>query len=282
MIQDLQKVKLNNQFRNVKPDKDADILIYQRKEVLLRKESETCVFPRYGELEENIAEEAFKNMEFHYGFTIGEKIYFLLDGLKVDVYLEGYEYVPLHKTRQMQPKECIFAAATGWHLALWYRNNRFCGVCGKYMAHDSRERMVKCPNCGNQVYPKIQPAVIVGVRNGDYLLMTKYAGRTYKKYALIAGFTEIGETVEETVAREVYEEVGLRIKNITYYKSQPWGFDGDLLLGYFCDVDGDTSILLDRDELSLGEWVHRKDIPEYTEDLSLTGEMMNYFRSGNI
>ena len=75
--------------------------------------------------------------------------------------------------------------------------------------------------------------------------MTKYAGRQYTRYALIAGFTEIGETMEETVQREVLEEVGLKVKNITYYKSQPWGFAGDMLLGFFCELDGSDEIKMD-------------------------------------
>ncbi len=78
------------------------------------------------------------------------------------------------------------------------------------------------------------PGSIIGVTDGDKILMSKYAGRAYKKYALLAGFTEIGETIEETVQREVMEEVGLKVKNIRYYKSQPWSFsdtdpDGVLL-----------------------------------------------------
>ena len=93
------------------------------------------------------------------------------------------------------------------------------------------------------VFPKIAPAVIVGVTNGRKILMTKYANREYKRYALIAGFTEIGETAEETVAREVKEEVGLSVKNIRYYKSQPWGFDSNLLLGYFCELDDEGDVI---------------------------------------
>ena len=120
------------------------------------------------------------------------------------------------------------------------------------------------------VFPKIAPAVIVGVTHGDKILMTKYAGREYKRYALIAGFTEIGETAEETVKREVMEEVGLTVKNIRYYKSQPWGFDSNLLLGYFCE--------LAEEGLSVAEWVDYHDIPEDKEKLSLTHEMMTYFK----
>ena len=108
--------------------------------------------------------------------------------------------------------------------------------------------------------------------------MTKYAGREYKRYALIAGFTEIGETAEQTVMREVMEEVGVKVKNIRYYKSQPWGFDSNLLLGYFAELDGDDTISMDEEELSVAEWVHYKDVPAYSEGISLTREMMTKFR----
>ena len=82
--------------------------------------------------------------------------------------------------------------------------------------------MLYCEKCGSRVYPRINPAVIIAVTKGSKLLMTKYAGRTYTRYALVAGFTEIGETLEQTVAREVMEETGIRVKNLRYYKSQPW------------------------------------------------------------
>ena len=110
-------------------------------------------------------------------------------------------------------------------------------------------------------FPKICPAVIVGVTDGNRILMSKYAGRSYKKYALLAGFTEIGETVEETVAREVMEEVGLKVKNIRYYKSQPWAFSDTLLMGFYCDLDGDAEVTLDEEELALAEWFERDEIP---------------------
>jgi NAD+ diphosphatase len=97
---------------------------------------------------------------------------------------------------------------------------------------------MQCTECHNIVYPRISPAVIVAVMDGNRILMTKYAGRVFKKYALIAGYAEIGETLEETVRREVMEEVGLKVKNIRYYKSQPWAFDDSLLSGFFCELDG--------------------------------------------
>ena len=130
------------------------------------------------------------------------------------------------------------------------------------------------------VFPKIAPAVIVGVTHGDKILMTKYAGREYKRYALIAGFTEIGETAEETVKREVMEEVGLAVKNIRYYKSQPWAFSDTEMIGFFAELDGDDKIRLQEDELSEAGWYTREEIPDDARLISVGTEMKMYFKYG--
>ena len=178
----------------------------------------------------------------------------------------------------------VFAAFTGVHLAGWYRANRFCGSCGGRTEPDTVERAMRCKDCGRVIYPRINPAVIVGVTNGDRLLLTYYArNRGVQKIpALIAGFTEIGETFEECVAREVMEEVGLKVKNIRYYKSQPWGLADDILAGYYCDVDGDDTIHIDENELKKAEWVSRKDITGQPNPGSMTHEMMIWFRDHEV
>ena len=136
------------------------------------------------------------------------------------------------------------------------------------------------PKCGNLIYPKIAPAVIVAVTRGDQILMTRYQGRDYKGYALIAGFTEIGETAEDTVRREVMEEVGLQVKDLRYYGSQPWGADANLLLGFFARLDGPSAIHLDRQELSQAGWYHRDEIDLPPDGVSLTNHMIQAFRRG--
>ena len=142
--------------------------------------------------------------------------------------------------------------------------------------------MLHCPKCGLVEYPKICPAVIVGITNGDKIVLSKYAGREYKKYALIAGFAEIGESIEDTVRREVYEEVGLKVKNLQFYKSQPWSFTDTLLFGFFCQVDGDDTITMDERELSVAQWASREEVPEDPEGISLTREMMTVFKEGRV
>ena len=150
------------------------------------------------------------------------------------------------------------------------------------MKHDTKERMMYCPSCGRREYPVLMPAVIVGITNGDKIICSKYEGRSFKQYALIAGFAEIGETIEETVQREVMEEVGLKVKNLRYYKSQPWSFTDTLLMGFFCELDGEDGITLDTDELAMAEWFERDKMPVEAEDLSLTNEMMMAFKHGKV
>ena len=141
---------------------------------------------------------------------------------------------------------------------------------------------MRCPECNNMIFPKIAPSVIVGVTHGDRLLLSKYANRSYTRYGMIAGFTEIGETVEKTVQREVMEEVGLKVKNIRYYKNQPWAFSDSMLVGFFAELDGSPQIRLDETELSTAVWMKREDIPGDYTNVSLTHEMILLFKHGQL
>ena len=139
-----------------------------------------------------------------------------------------------------------------------------------------------CDHCQIHEYPKICPAVIVAVINGDRILMSKYAYGTYRRYALLAGFAEVGETIEETVKREVFEEVGLHVKNLRYYKSQPWSFSDSLLLGFFAEVDGSGEIHRDEKELAEAGWFTREEIDIDDSTISLTNEMIRKFRDREL
>ena len=177
-------------------------------------------------------------------------------------------------------KELVFATFTARQLGRWYRDNRYCGTCGSRTELHDKERAIRCPSCGRVIYPRIIPAVIIAVTNGDEIILTRYNRGGAKYNALIAGFTEIGETLEENVAREVMEEVGLKVKNLRYYKSQPWGIVDDLLVGFYCDVDGDPTITVDHSELKSAIWTKREDIELQPDSYSLTNEMMTMFKEG--
>lgn len=274
MIQDIFPEKLDNQYDPERvPDLTSYVMHFSPGGLLIRKEGSDCFFT-FGELS------ASSLSSLIYLFSISGRSYFLSTARDLTLPSSGI-YVNLHDFREnfSFEKHQLLAAFTAFHLYSWYDQNRFCGRCGSPLSHSKSERALICPSCAATFYPRIVPAVIVGVRKGDELLLTKYK-RGYEHYALIAGFAEIGETLEETVAREVMEEAGIRVKNISYYKSQPWGIVQDLLAGFFCDVDGDPTITMDEGELKMAEWKKREEILLQPDDLSLTNEMMKRFKEG--
>ncbi len=279
MLQDIMPHTFHNEYKQKEVTAHSKVFHFRGREVYIARDEENHLrLPSYEEL---VSAEGFGTMEtLQFLFSLEEEDYFLLKSAEALPEQNGYTYERVRTLRQLVSKEVCFAVMTAYHLYMWYRDNRFCGRCGVETVHDTKERMLRCPVCGNMIFPKIAPAVIVALTDGDRILMTKYADREYKKYALIAGFTEIGETVEETVAREVMEEVGLKVKNIRYYKSQPWGVDSNLLLGFFAELEGDDTIHRDEKELAEAEWFERSAMPAHDDGISLTREMMGVFERG--
>lgn len=283
MIQDIFPKVYHNEYKDISPEKTDFILIFHKNTVMVRFQDEKLRYPTLSEIPEYPC-------HYYYLFCIDNYKYFLAHfdencekgSDTPQISLPGYTYENVSIFRTAASRHTSFAGITGHHLFNWYQSNQFCGRCAHQMLPDHNERMLYCPNCKNMVYPRISPAVIVGVIHEDKILMSKYAGRAYTKYALIAGFTEIGESVEQTVAREVMEEVGLKVKNIRYYKSQPWAFSGSLLMGFFADLDGDDRITLDTNELSEAGWFSRNDITLEDDHISLTREMIRMFKEGKI
>jgi len=284
MLQDLSFGRLYNEYKDIAPANEDVVICVQESSVLLRRnDDDSLELPRYTDVSRWADEkqwQSWKEDKFHYVFRLQEHNYFLWMGNAGDCDDPDYHYENTRQLRQLQSKDVCFAAMTAWHLYVWYRNNQFCGRCAGPTVHDVKERMLLCPNCGNMIFPRISPAVIIAVTDGDRLLLSKYAGRAYTRYALLAGYTEIGETLEQTVQREVMEEVGLRVKNIRYYKSQPWGVDGNVLMGFYCDLDGDDTVHLDWQELAMAQWFPRNDLPAKDDGISLTREMIRIFGEG--
>lgn len=276
MIQDIEPHCYHNEYQNRKAKAGDIALCYRDRETLIL-EGEQLAFPTLAQLEDSL-EDIYERAV--YLFAIDGQYYYMVPETQKEP--EGMRWVRLSYFRTARPMDQAFAAVTGHQLYDWYRHRRFCGGCGAPMIHSQKERMVHCPQCGLVEYPKICPAVIVGIVNGDKILLSKYAGREYKKYALIAGFAEIGESIEDTVRREVSEEVGLKVKNLRFYKSQPWSFTDTLLFGFFCQVDGDDTITMDDQELSVAQWVSREEVPDDPEGISLTREMMTVFKEKGI
>jgi len=270
MIQDLAPLHFDNTYHSVQPQAGDRVISLRGAEILIRGDLHGIDLPRF----ESLPSAYIAAHMFTYLFAIGEERFFLCR----DMELDGYRYEKGTALRGAAPQHLVYAALVGMQLGRWYGAHRFCGACGHPMIPDGRERMLRCSSCGQMEYPKICPCVIVGVIHDGKILVSQYRGGFTDHYALIAGFAEIGETIEETVAREVYEETHLHVKNLRYYKCQPWPYSDSLLFGFFAELDGAEQIVIQEDELSMAKWVTPEEIYEKPNHFSLTNEMLMKFR----
>jgi len=269
MLNDIFPSVFDNSFRPCAPEAGDPVLLFGKNSAAVREEGGVLSVPTFPEVPAT---------QDDYLFRIDGKPYF--GRFSEDIPL-GFSFMPLRSVFGKKPDSLPFAITTGYHIASWRRYHRYCGICGTALVPSKTERALSCPSCGHTIYPDIHPAVNIAVRNGDSLLLIVNNSGPFPRYSLVAGFIEIGETAEQTVSREVCEEVGLKVKNIRYYGSQPWGIAGNLQIGYVCDVDGSDEIRVDGTEVHEAHWVPRALIPQ-RDTSSITGEMINAFRDGEI
>ncbi|MBQ6019599.1 MAG: NAD(+) diphosphatase [Clostridia bacterium] len=252
----------DNRYRNAVPDAADRVICVRNGEVLYSDAGGAIRYPTFREVGE----------AGEYLFSLGGERYFSGGA-------EAFGEYVYHPARELRAGACTpaaFAGVTALHLENWYADNRFCGRCGKETRRSETERALVC-GCGNIVYPRINPAVIVAVTSGGRICLTKY-NRPNARWSLVAGYNEVGETIEQTVLREVKEEIGLRVKNLRYYTSQPWGLSGSLLFGFFCETDGDDALRADGVELKEARWFRPGEIDFPDDGFSLTRRMIEAFR----
>lgn len=152
--------------------------------------------------------------------------------------------------------------------------HRFCGRCGTPTARDPGERCMRCPRCELAVYPRVSPAIIVLVRRGAEALLAHSGRFTTGFYSTLAGFVEPGESLEETLRREVREEVGVEIRNIRYFGSQPWPFPHSLMVGFVGDHAG-GDIVVDGEEIKDARWFRADALPPIPPRLSIARKLID-------
>lgn len=270
MLQDIRPHRLDISFHPATPGPESRALVFDGEKLLAARRGDALTLPRLADCA------AAGSPTFL--FRLDETDFFLLSPPAVAA---GFSMLPVSLLRRSGPKETTFAALTGYQLYKWYRDNRYCGRCGGPLTPLPGERALCCGRCGNTVYPRISPVIIVGVIDGDRLLMTRYAAGDYRDWALVAGFVEVGETPEDAARREVLEETGVRIKQLRYVASQPWAFSDSLLIGFFAALDGPGTLTVQRSELAEAAWVPRDQIHHRPEDFSLTGELIDRFVRGD-
>ncbi len=186
---------------------------------------------------------------------------------------DGYEPRPLRQLGAQLDTPSWMLAGRAVQLVEWARTSRFCGRCGTATELSPRERAARCPQCGLNAYPRLAPAVIVTVERGDAILLGE--GRGFGgTYSALAGFAEPGETLEEAVAREVREEVGVEVGLVRYFGSQPWPFPHSLMIGFVATwLSGE--IRVDGEEIVDAKWFKADELPEIPPPLSIARRLID-------
>jgi len=264
MLHEIEPHQFHNEFLIREPKENDLYIIVKNRKLLAKKVNEDYILPSYHDV---------GKLESTYLFSIDD-IGFFMSEEEID----GYEFINARDFRYFDNHWLRYGILEGISLVSWYQNNKYCGHCGKPLQKNDQERSLKC-ECGNLVYPRINPVAIVGVIKENKMLLTKYTDKgRFARYALVAGFIEFGETLEQAVAREVYEETGLQVKNIKYYGSQPWPFSDSLIFGLFAELDGEDHISFNDNELCVADWLSPEEMPVEKELASITYQMMDEFR----
>lgn len=167
------------------------------------------------------------------------------------------------------------------HIIEWDRTCRYCSCCGKEMTLAKGMNAKECPGCGFLNFPRISPAVIVLVEKENRVLLARVKRFTTELYSVLAGFVEPGETLEETVRREVAEETGIKVKNIRYFGSQPWPFPDSLMIGFTADYES-GEIKIDETEIADAGWYDPDRLPIIPGKISIARELIDWFVNAKL
>jgi NAD+ diphosphatase len=190
--------------------------------------------------------------------------------------VDGFAFEGLRQLFGRLQEDLIWVAGRANQLVDWNQSHKFCGRCGHPTADKPDERAKICPSCGLTNYPRVSPAIIVAVIKNNQILLGR--NRRFKGgfFSVLAGFAEPGESLEECVAREVKEEVGIAVKNISYFGSQPWPFPNSLMVGFIAGYAG-GHINVDKSEITEASWFSAQNLPPIPPKISIARQLIDWF-----
>jgi NAD+ diphosphatase len=190
----------------------------------------------------------------------------------------GYAWRSLRSLFGEMDEQLLGLAGRAYQVAEWARTHRFCGACGSGTVLAAGERCFKCVECGHMAYPRISPAMMVLIRKGDAVLLAMHVASPAKRFTPLAGFLEAGESIEEAVHREVFEEVGMQVTNLRYFGSQSWPFPHSLMIAFTADYAG-GEIRVDPAEIAEARWFGAgDDWPERVPHISISSMLVDAHR----
>ena len=188
-------------------------------------------------------------------------------------------FMKLLQLLAMMEENMMKAAMFAVQIVKWNQNHQFCGRCQAPTELKTEERAKICPKCNLTVFPRLSPAIMAAVLKDNKILLANGQNFPPSFFSVLAGFVEPGETLEECVSREVQEEVGITVKNIRYFNSQPWPFPDSLMIGFFADYAG-GEISVDNVEIRKADWFSAREMPRRPDaKISLAGKMIDWYQS---
>ena len=250
----------------------ANWFIFRDYRILMHEEAERYGVPAAVSLEEYGLEPV---RFFYLGSLDGESCYVA----EVDDDVEAPAGMAFKNLRSLYfafPDKLFWIMGRAQHFLDWDRHHQFCGRCGTPTVRVKNDWNKQCPSCKLSHYPRLSPAIIVAIEKGDEILLahsTRYRG---KMYSVLAGFVEPGESLEDTLHREIFEEVGIRVKNVKYFGSQPWPFPNSLMVGFTCEYES-GELVLQEDEIADAQWFNIHNMPEIPPGLSISRSLIDHY-----
>lgn len=197
-----------------------------------------------------------------------------------NIFGSNFEIVNLRKLHEILDNTIFFVCGKSYQILHWHNNNKFCGRCGIELTATTHETSKECSKCKIKHYPKISPAIAVGVIRDDKILLANNKNYPSDLYSVIFGFLEPCETLEDCVKREVLEETGIHIKNIRYFSNEPWPYPDTLMISFFAEYDyGDIKV--DGTEIIKADWFSKNNRPLLHEKNTLPRKIADHFFNNN-
>lgn len=271
-------MKFNYNYKNtVSPEENAYWFIFKNENILILTDGSSTKPLLIKALD--ISQLNIRDA-LHVGGLDNLNCYAVMDQSENGIHIPGTEWISLRRSYGKFDFEMFRIYGRARHILLWADNNRFCGHCGNPMGLKSDERCFLCSSCGFTSYPKISPAVIVSVVKDGKLLLARGSRFTSEFYSVLAGFVEPGESLEECIRREILEEVGIEIKNIKYFGSEPWPFPDSLMVAFTSEYAG-GELSIDPDEIIHAAWYGPDELPAIPGKLSISRALIDHFIDNN-
>ena len=193
---------------------------------------------------------------------------------------EGMQFQGLRRLWEKLDETAFVLAGRAVQIVTWDRTHQFCGRCDSPTVNKSDERAKLCPQCGLTNFPRLSPAIIVAVTPADKILLARNDRFPSGYFSVIAGFVEPGESLEECVQREVFEETGIYVDNIRYFGSQPWPFPHSLMIGFTATYAG-GDISTDGTEIVEAHWFTAQELPLIPGKISISRQLIDWFVAQN-